>query len=213
MSNKHNIYQNTSAPDDDAASAAHADTAKSAHNAVDVTSIVDQAELATEKLVQELAEANAKAQANWDLLLRSRAETENIRRRGQVDVEKAHKFSIEGLARELLNVVDSLDKALELAMVDQQQMDPMQQGMQLTHKLLLDTLDKFGVKEINPQGEMFDPAKHEALAMQPSDQVAPNSVIMVAQKGFSIHERILRPARVIVARPPVADIANVDERA
>jgi len=164
-----------------------------------VDSAVD-AELEKEKLLQELTDAHAKAQANWDLLLRSKAETENIRRRGQADVEKAQKFCIEGFARELLNVVDSLDKALELTTAGNDTMDAMQQGMQLTHKLLLDTLDKFGIKEINPLGEMFDPAKHEALSMQETATAEPNSILMVVQKGFLIYERILRPARVIVAK-------------
>lgn len=161
-------------------------------------------DLAKEKLEQELREAKSKAEENWDLLLRSKAEVENIRRRAALDVEKAHKFSIENFAKELMHVVDSLDKGLEVVITDNtdsNQIEAMQQGIQLTHKLLIDTLAKFGMQEINPLGNLFDPAKHEALLMQETNDVEPNNVLTVIQKGFLIHDRVLRPARVIVAKP------------
>jgi len=157
-----------------------------------------------EKLEQEVREAKSKAEENWDLLLRSKAEIENIRRRAALDIEKAHKFSIENFAKELMHVVDSLDKGLEVVITDNtdnNQIEAMQQGMQLTHKLLIDTLAKFGMQEINPLGNVFDPAKHEALLMQETNDVGPNNVLTVVQKGFLIHDRVLRPARVIVAKP------------
>lgn len=167
--------------------------------------------LTIEKLEGELREAKAKAEENWNLLLRAKAEIENVRRRAILDLEKAHKYSIDNLARELIHVVDSLDKGLEASTSgNAEQLEALLHGMQLTHKLLVDTLDKFGIKELNPIGEAFDPSKHEALTMQESDAVLPNSILMVVQKGYSIHERILRPARVIVAKSSSTTELNGD---
>ncbi len=152
-----------------------------------------------EKLAQveaELAEAN-------DKMLRFKAEVENTRRRSAIDVENAHKFAVERLARELLNVVDSLEHGLAaISEPDKTQIVHLREGMQLTHKLLLDTLDKFNIKQINPQGDVFDPKQHEALTTQPTTELDPNRVLTVVQKGFTIQDRILRPARVIVAKAP-----------
>ena len=171
--------------------------------------------LVQEQLQQELQAAKAKADENWDLLLRTKAEIENVRRRAALDVEKAHKFSIEGLAKELIQVVDSLDKGLEQAhmVTENDHITAMKQGIELTHKLLLDTLEKFGIQEINPLGQTFDPAKHEALSMQENAEVPEYSVLMVVQKGFSIYDRILRPARVIVAKPSANSTTKVDNQA
>lgn len=169
-----------------------------------------------ERLETELKEAKSKADENWNSLLRAKAEIENVRRRSALDLEKAHKFSVESFARDLLHVVDSLDKGLEVSYTtgDASQVEAMLQGLQLTHKLLVDTLDKFGIKEINPIGELFDPSKHEALSMQENNNVEPNSILMVVQKGFTIYERILRPARVIVAKPTTASsMPRIDEKA
>ncbi len=149
----------------------------------------------------EVAESTLK-EAN-DKMLRSLAEAENIRRRASLDVENAHKFGIEKIARELLNVVDSLESGLDtVTEPDQIQIEHLREGMQLTHKLLLDILAQFQIKQINPKGDIFDPRQHEALTTQPSAEVEPNTVLMVVQKGYMIHDRILRPARVIVAKAP-----------
>ena len=171
-------------------------------------------ELENEKLAKELQEAKDKAQENWDLLLRAKAELENVRKRAKLDVEKAHKYSVEGLAKELLNVVDSLEKGLEVSAAEEnEQISSIMQGVRLTYKLLIDTLAKFGINEINPMGEAFDPSKHEALSMQESDEIEPNNILLVVQKGFSISERILRPAKVIVAKPKASSVPKVDEKA
>ena len=136
-------------------------------------------------------------------MLRSLAEAENIRRRASLDVENAHKYSIEKIARELLNVVDSLESGLgTITEPDQTQLQHLREGMQLTHKLLLDILEQFQIKQINPIGEPFDPKKHEALTTQPTEELEPNMVVVVVQRGYSIHDRILRPARVIVSKAP-----------
>ncbi len=156
-----------------------------------------------EQLQLELSAAQAALGEEHDRLLRSKAELENIRKRGILDVENAHKYAIEKLARELIQVVDGLDKGLEAAeQNDAQHVASMQEGLILTHKLLMSTLDKFNIKQIDPLGETFDPKQHEALTTQPTNDMEPNKVLTVVQKGFLIHDRVLRPARVIVAKAP-----------
>jgi molecular chaperone GrpE len=156
-----------------------------------------------EQLQQELEACQAQlAEAN-DKLLRARADAENIRKRGITDVENAHKYGVEKIARELLQVVDSLEKGLEAASAtDAEHVAAMQEGMHLTYKLLMSTLDKFNIKQVDPLGQDFDPKVHEALTTQPTAELEPNKVLTVAQKGFVIHDRVLRPARVVVSKAP-----------
>ena len=163
----------------------------------------------------KLAEANTKAEENWDLVLRAKAEADNVRRRARLDVEKAHKFGIDNFAKELLHVVDSLERGLEAISADNEDFNSIRHGMELTYKLFLDILEKFDINMMDPIGETFDPAKHEAISIQESDTNEPNSVIVVVQKGFTIHERVLRAAKVIVAKPssPLPDLPQIDERA
>jgi molecular chaperone GrpE len=151
----------------------------------------------SENLANLLEEARRKAAENWDLFLRTRADTDNIRRRATIDVENAHKYAVGELARELLAVVDSLDHGL--AAVDASS-NTLREGMELTYKLLLDILTKFSILPINPLNEPFDPMKHEALTAQVNNDVAPNTVLIVVQKGFTLQDRLLRPARVIVSK-------------
>ncbi len=132
------------------------------------------------------------------MFLRTRADADNIRRRATIDVENAHKYGVEKLAKELLAVIDSLDHGLAAA--DKDSSNGLKEGMELTYKLLLDILTKFGILAINPVNEPFDPMKHEALTAQVKNDVEPNTVLMVVQKGFSLQERLLRPARVIVSK-------------
>ncbi|MBP9763727.1 MAG: nucleotide exchange factor GrpE [Gammaproteobacteria bacterium] len=150
-----------------------------------------------ENLADLLEEARRKAAENWDLFLRTRADADNIRRRATIDVENAHKYGVERLARELLAVVDSLDHGLAAVNADN---NALKEGMELTYKLLLDTLTKFGILAINPVSEPFDPMKHEALTAQVKNDVEPNTVLIVVQKGFTLQDRLLRPARVIVSK-------------
>lgn len=149
-----------------------------------------------ENIVAELEEARKKAAENWDLFLRSRAEVDNIRRRAAIDIGDARNRGIEELARALLPAVDSIEQGLATASTDQ----ALREGMVLTHKLLLDILGKFGIAVVDPLGENFDPMRHEALTTQVNTEVQPNTVLAVIQKGFTLHERLLRPARVIVSK-------------
>lgn len=131
-----------------------------------------------------------------DQLLRTVAEMENVRRRAADDVAKAHKFSIEKFAENLVPVQDSLEKALEDTTGDA---DTLRSGVELTFKQLMSALEKSGVIQINPKGEKFDPHYHQAISMVPSE-LASGMVVEVLQKGFKISDRVLRPALVIVAQ-------------
>ena len=133
-----------------------------------------------------------------DQLLRTVAESENIRRRASRDVENAHKYANEKLLEDLLPVLDSLEKALELP----NQSDDAKavlEGIEISLRIFRETLERGGVLVVDPLGEPFDPSRHEALAMVPNDEVEPNSVIEVVQKGYLLNERVVRAARVIVS--------------
>jgi molecular chaperone GrpE len=134
-------------------------------------------------------------------VLRTAAELENVRRRAARDVENAHRFGVERFARELLAVVDSLEMGREAAR-SAGEGGAVAEGMDATLRLLLAVLEKFGVTPIEADGEPFDPAEHEAIMTQPSSAADPDTVIGVIQQGYRIHDRLLRPARVIVARSP-----------
>ncbi len=165
-----------------------------------------------EQLQQELEEARAKAEENWSLYLRSRAEADNVRRRAERDVANAHKFALEKFIGELLPIRDSLELGLAAAR-ESVDVEKLKEGTDLTLKMLNAALDKARVKEIDPQGERFDPQFHEAMAMQPSAEVEPNTVLHVVQKGYTLNERLVRPAMVIVSRAadkPAGDVENPD---
>lgn len=144
-----------------------------------------------------LAEAQAKADENWNLYLRAAAELDNVRKRAARDVENAHKFALESFGRELLAVVDSLE--MGLAAADNADAEALREGSEATCKLLKTTLERFGISEVDPEGEPFDPELHEAISMMPSPSTEPGSVAQVIQKGYALNGRLLRPARVIVA--------------
>ena len=146
-----------------------------------------------------LAELQAKADENWDRYLRAAAEVENVRKRATRDVENARKFALEGFGRELLAVVDSLEMGLAAENADA---EALREGSEATCKLLKTTLERFGIEELDPEGEPFDPEFHEAMSMMPSDTVEPGSVVNVIQKGYALNGRLLRPAMVIVAAEP-----------
>ena len=133
-----------------------------------------------------------------DQLLRAVAESENIRRRASRDVENAHKYANEKLLEDLLPVLDSLEKALELP----NQSDDAKavlEGIEISLRILRETLEKGGVAIVDPLGEPFDPSKHEALATVANEQVEPNTVIEVVQKGYMLNERVVRASRVVVS--------------
>ena len=143
-----------------------------------------------------LKEAERKAQEHYDAWMYAKAEGENIRRRAAEDVAKAQKFAVERFASEMLAVKDSLDAGLA---VQTENIESFKSGMELTLKQLSGVFEKFKISEINPVGEKLDPHKHQAIGMQESDQPA-NTVISVMQKGYTLNDRVLRPALVMVAK-------------
>ncbi|MEA5445832.1 nucleotide exchange factor GrpE [Gammaproteobacteria bacterium AB-CW1] len=156
-------------------------------------------------LEAELAEArealeNAKADN-----LRTLAELENVRKRARRDVENARKFAIEKLAAELLDVKDSLEMGLKAVEGDNPSLEQLREGKEMTLRQLITAMEKVGIAELNPEGEPFNPEFHEAMTMQESAEHEPDSVIHVIQKGYLLNGRLLRPARVIVARSPEGD--------
>ncbi|QJR14697.1 nucleotide exchange factor GrpE [Usitatibacter palustris] len=146
-------------------------------------------------LAEALAEA-ARLREEW---LRAKAETENVRRRGQEDVSKAHKFGVEGMASALLGVKDGLEAALT---VESSSLEAVRQGVELTARQLDAVFERFGLKPVAPAvGEKFDPHRHQAISAVPSEQ-EPNTVVALLQKGWLLHDRVLRPALVTVAAAP-----------
>jgi molecular chaperone GrpE len=145
-----------------------------------------------------LAAAETRALESRDLYMRALAELENVRKRASRDIEQAHKFGVERVANDLIGVRDSL----ELGLASAASADALREGTKATLQLLTRALERAGVTEIVPQGEQFNPELHEAMVMQPSAEHVPNSIVQVVQKGYQLNGRLLRPARVIVAKEP-----------
>ncbi len=177
-------------------------SAEEATSTDDTTDIDQQVE--QERFTQELEEAQQQASDYHEKMLRMQAEMENLRKRSERDLSNAHKYSIEKFASELLQVKDSLELGLGAGDVDAVNL---QEGAELTLKMMASVLKKFTIEEIDPCGEIFDPNLHQAMTMQASVEHEPNTVITVMQKGYTLHGRLLRPAMVIVAKAPeeVAD--------
>jgi len=155
-----------------------------------------------QRLAAELAGAQAKAEEHRDNLLRALAETENVRKRAQRDIEAAHKFGVERFAANLLEVRDSLELGLAAgAGVDT---GKLVEGMQATLRLLDKAFEKAGISLIDPAGQPFNPELHEAMVTQPTTEQPPGTVLAVVQKGYVLNGRLLRPARVVIARAPEA---------
>jgi len=163
---------------------------------------LDAADNAIGELEKEMDEAQAEQEKLRDQLIRMHAQIENIKRRAEKDVSSAHKYAAEKFVRELLPVVDSLEQALEtgLDVASDDSAKHMQEGIELTMKMLLSALEKMGVKQMNPLHEPFDPIHHEAMTMAPTNDHAPNTIVTVVQKGYLMHDRVVRPARVVVAK-------------
>lgn len=155
----------------------------------------------TDELSAELEQARADAEKYRDQAVRAAAELENVRKRTQRDVESAKKFAIEKFASELLGVRDSLELGLKAAEDNHGDFEKLKEGMEMTNRMLISSMEKVGIEPINPEGETFNPEYHEAVSTQPSDDLAPNSVASVMQKGYTLNGRVLRAAMVTVAKP------------
>ncbi len=150
------------------------------------------------ELLDQLQQAEEQMGQFKDMALRAEAEMQNVRRRAERDVEHAHKFALEGFVKSLLPVVDSLEKAVEAA--EDQQDDPVIEGVRLCLKMFTDVLGKQNVEILDPVGEPFDPQVHEAMSMIENPEVESGSVVLVVQKGYRLNERLVRPAMVMVAK-------------
>ncbi|CAG9000685.1 MAG: Protein GrpE [Candidatus Celerinatantimonas neptuna] len=159
-----------------------------------------QANAKIEQLQAQLDKANEQIESQKDGVIRAKAEVDNIRRRSAQDIDKAHKFALEKFAGELLPVIDNLERALGAADGENEILKPMVEGVELTLRSFLSTVEKFGIVEVNPQGDSFDPAKHQAMGMQESEEVDPNTVIAVMQKGYELNGRLIRPAMVMISK-------------
>lgn len=183
------------------------------------TETAEQAEAATvDELAAKLAAAEGKAQENWDLALRTKAEMDNLRRRTERELENAHKFALERIAQELLGVRDSLEMGLAAAKGENAEVASLVQGTELTLKMLATVMEKFAIKEVHPLDQAFNPELHQAISMLEVPGKAPNTVINVMQKGYTLNDRLIRPAMVVVSKAPSQGAAdekgsNVDEQA
>ncbi|WP_139411184.1 nucleotide exchange factor GrpE [Aeromonas veronii] len=166
----------------------------------DVDSEVTAEQASIAELEAQLETAIQKAAEERERALRTAAEMENLRRRTELDVEKAHKFALEKFANELLPVLDNLERAIELADKENEALKPMIEGVELTLKSMQSGVAKFGLVALDPINQPFDPNAHQAMSMVPSADVAPNTVIAVMQKGYDLNGRVIRPAMVMIAK-------------
>lgn len=163
------------------------------------TELLEQ-EPSVEELQKALAEAEKKAQDNWDKAVRTLAEMENLKRRTQKDLEDAHKFALTGFAKEMLTVLDSLILGLQAATGDSEEVKKFREGSELTIKQFESAFARFKVETIDPIGQPFNAEQHQAVLVQEVEGAEPNTVVNVFQKGYMLNGRLLRPAMVVVAK-------------
>ncbi|CAM2847044.1 nucleotide exchange factor GrpE [Vibrio neptunius] len=160
----------------------------------------DEQESKVAQLEAALLSSEAKVKEQQDSVLRAKAEVENMRRRTETEIDKARKYALNKFAEELLPVIDNLERAIQAADTDNEAVKPIVEGVELTHKTFVDTVAKFGLKEINPEGEAFNPEMHQAMSIQESPDHESNTVMFVMQKGYELNGRVIRPAMVMVAK-------------
>jgi molecular chaperone GrpE len=160
----------------------------------------DEQESKIAQLEAALLSSEAKVKEQQDSVLRAKAEVENMRRRTETEIDKARKYALNKFAEELLPVIDNLERAIQAADTDNEAVKPIVEGVELTHKTFVDAVAKFGLKEINPEGEAFNPEMHQAMSIQESPDHESNTVMFVMQKGYELNGRVIRPAMVMVAK-------------
>ena len=153
-------------------------------------------------LEEVIAQLQVDTAAAEDATLRAKADAQNIKRRAEQDVEKARKFALEQFCKELLPVIDNMERALEAAPENAELVKPIAEGVELTLKSFVDALKKFKIEVVNPLGEPFDPQFHQAMSMVENAEVEPNTVTLVMQKGYTLNGRLVRPAMVMVSKAP-----------
>jgi molecular chaperone GrpE len=184
----------------------HAETASSFSKVAETLGMKPETTMPVEEtrsideLETALDEAKTKAQDSWDKFVRTQAEMDNLRKRVERDIANAHKYALEKFVNELLPVLDSFEQGLQMSEKADGAVAAMREGMELTHKMLLKAMEKFGVEQINPLDQAYDPHQQEAMSMVDVPGVEPNTVIQVIQKGYQLHGRLVRPARVIISK-------------
>ncbi len=156
-------------------------------------------EMSHDELLLTLQDARAKADEHWNQLLRARAELENYKRRAERELENAHRYGLEKVAKELLPIKDSMELGLAAAEGVGDDSQKVKEGIELTLKMFDSLMDKIGITEINPEGEKFNPEFHQAMTMQEAPDREPNTVLTVYQKGYLLNDRLIRPAMVVVS--------------
>lgn len=152
------------------------------------------------QLEAALLSSEAKVKDQQDSVLRAKADIENMRRRTEQEIDKARKYALNKFAEELLPVIDNLERAIAAADAENEAVKPIVEGVEMTHKTFVDVVAKFGLKEINPEGEAFNPEQHQAMSIQESADHEPNTVMFVMQKGYELNGRVIRPAMVMVSK-------------
>lgn len=160
----------------------------------------DEQEAKIAQLEAALLSSEAKIKEQQESVLRARADVENMRRRTEQEIDKARKYALNKFAEELLPVIDNLERAIQAADAENEVVKPLLEGVELTHKTFVGTVEKFGLKEINPEGETFNPELHQAMSIQESADHEPNTVMFVMQKGYELNGRVIRPAMVMVSK-------------
>ena len=161
---------------------------------------VDEQEAKIAQLEAALLSSESKVKEQQDSVLRAKAEVENMRRRSEQEIDKARKFALNKFAEGLLPVIDNLERAIQAGDTENEAVKPILEGVELTHKTFVDTVAKFGLGEINPEGEVFNPEFHQAMSIQDSPDHESNTVMLVMQKGYELNGRVVRPAMVMVAK-------------
>lgn len=176
------------------------DTEDQQEQSQEANGILDDAESVEPSLEESMAQMHEAIAEARDQALRAQADAQNVKRRAEQDVEKARKFALEAFAKELLPVLDNMERALESAPEVDGAVKPIVEGVELTLKSFRDAMAKFHIEQVDPQGEPFDPNLHQAMSMVENPEVEPNSVIAVMQKGYTLNGRLLRPAMVMVSK-------------
>ncbi len=153
-----------------------------------------------EDIEQQLLDAQATIKDYWDQIMRLKAEIENNIKRSSRDIENAHKFALRNFAESLLPILDSMEMGQQAADSDKASLSSIAEGSQLTMSMFVQALEKHGLKQIDPVGESFDPDQHQAISIVEDENAESNTVISVMQKGFSLNDRLVRPAMVVVAK-------------
>ena len=166
----------------------------------DETNEAPEESAAGDELQQELEKAQATIKDYWDQMMRLRAEIDNHRKRAERDVENAHKYALKTFIENLLPIIDSMEMGQQAAVAGNASLDSIREGMDMTMNMFVQVLEKHGLEQIDPIGHAFDPEKHQAISMLDHEEAESNTVVEVMQKGFSLNERLVRPAMVVVAK-------------